>query len=106
MATMNELLKNEEFLKGLVDVQTPEALGELLKANDVELEEGITLEKAFEIIKSQKDAELSEADLEDANGGIAFGLAVASVGCFVASGAALSFLGGYAYQSYKRWKRR
>jgi len=106
MATMKDLMANEEFLKGLVEVSTPAELAELLKNNDVQLEEGITIEEAFDTIKKQENAELSDADLDDVSGGIAFTVAAGAVACFVAGGAALSFLGGYAYQTYKNWKKK
>ena len=106
MATMKDLMANEEFMKGLVEVATPAELAKLLKDNDVELEEGISFEDAFEIIKKQENAELSDADLENVSGGIAFAVAAGAVACFVAGGAALSFLGGYAYQTYKNYKKR
>lgn len=102
MATLKELTDNKEFMKGLVEAKTPEELGEVFKANKVELEEGITLEQAFELVKNQDNAELSEDELDEANGGIAFTLAVTTVGCFVAGGAALSFLGGYASRTFGR----
>ena len=76
------------------------------KNNDVELEEGITIEEAFDTIKKQENAELSDADLDDVSGGIAFTVAAGAVACFVAGGAALSFLGGYAYQTYKNYKKK
>ena len=105
MATMKELMANEEFLKGIVEVETPASLGELFAKHDVQLEDGISLEEAFETIKKQENSELSETELEDANGGIAFAVAAGAVGAFVAGGAALCFLGGYAYQTYKKWRR-
>lgn len=106
MATINELMENEKFLKGLVDVTTPAELGDLFADNDIQLEDGISLEEAFEIVKKQEEAELSETDLDSTNGGIALTVALGAVGAFTAGGAALSFLGGYAYQKYKNWKKR
>ena len=106
MATIKDLIANEEFLKGLVEVSTPAELSELLKNNDVELEESITIEEAFDTIKKQESAELSDADLDDVSGGIAFTVAVGAVAAFVVAGAELSFLGGYAYQKYKNSKKK
>lgn len=106
MATMKDLMANEEFLKGLVEVSAPAELAELLKNNDVQLEEGITIEEAFDTIKKQENAELSDADLDDVSGGIAFTVAAGAVAAFVVAGGELAFLGGYAYQKYKKWKKK
>lgn len=100
MTTINDLMSNEELLKGLVEVKTATELGELFAKNNVELDDSLTLEEAFEMVKKNEDAELSEEDLEAANGGIALAVAAGSVGCFVLAGATVCFLSGYAYQKY------
>ena len=100
MSTINDLMSNEEFLKGLVEVNTAAELGELFVKNSIELDGSLTLEEAFEMVKKNENAELSEDDLENANGGIAFAVAAGAVGAFVLAGGTISFLSGYAYQKY------
>ena len=100
MSTINELMENEEFIKGLVEVENSTELGELFEKNSIELDSSLTLEEAYEIVKNKENAELSEDDLENANGGIAFSVAAGAVGCFVLAGGAISFLSGYAYEKY------
>lgn len=101
MADIKKLMENEVFMKGIVEVSTPDELAKLLKNNDVELEDNITIEEAFEIVKNQENVELDDTTLDDVNGGIAFMVAAGAVACFTVGGAALAFLGGYAYQKYK-----
>lgn len=102
MTNIKDLLENKEFMTGLVEVETPEALGKLLEANGIVLEEGLTLEDAFKMVKDQENGELDETALEDVSGGIALTLALTSAGLLIASGGMLCFLGGYAYQSIKK----
>lgn len=107
MTSIKELTENKEFLTGLVEVDSPEKLAKLFEANGIVLEDGISIEDAFKMIKEQEDAELNEAELEDVNGGIALTLALTSAGLLIASGGMLCFLGGYAYQTIKKkpWRR-
>ena len=104
---MEKLMANEELLKGLVECTTPDELMKVLKDNSVELEKGLTPEKAFKAVKQYQTDELDEEALENVSGGIALGVALGAVGAFVVAGGALCFLGGYAYQKIKngsiRW---
>ena len=103
---MEELLNNEEFLKDLASVETPAELSETFQRHNIKLEEGMTLEDAFTAVKEHATGELDDASLDQVNGGsIALATGLACVGCFVLGGAALSFLGGYAYQKYKNWRK-
>ena len=100
MVTIKELMENEEFLKGLVEVSTPAELGKLFEKNGIELDADLTLDEAYEIVKKNENSELSEGELENINGGIAFAVAAGAVGAFVLAGGTVSFLSGYAYQKY------
>ena len=106
MASINDLMKNEEFLKGLVEVATPSELKELFEKNDIQLEDDLSIDEAFELVKKQKDAELDEEQLEDVNGGVAFAVAAGAVGALVLAGGVLCFISGYAYQKYQDWKKK
>ena len=104
---LQKLMDNEELMIGLVECQTPAELEKLLKDNAIELEEGLTTEKAFELVKAQESGELNAEDLDDVSGGlIGFAAGAMAVGSFVLAGAALCFLGGYAYQKYQNYKKR
>ena len=104
--TLKKYLENEEFMTGLVEAKTPEELQKLFDKFSITLEEGLTIEEAFKLVKEQENAEISEAELEDVSGGIALTLALTSAGLLIAGAGALCFLGGYAYQTYKNWRRK
>ena len=99
------LVENKNLLEGIARATTPDELMEVFSSNNIQLEDGMTKEQAFEMVKKQVSGELSVSELEHAYGGIAITLALAATGCFVAGGAALCFLGGYAYQTCKKWWR-
>lgn len=103
---LQKLLENEELMAGLVEVQTPEELQALLDKNAVALEDGLTIEEAFKLLKEQESAEISEAELENVAGGIGLVVAATSAGLLALSAGMLCFLGGYAYQTYKNWKKK
>ena len=44
--SFKQFLENEEFLEGLLDAKNPEELAVVLKANNIELPEGETIEMA------------------------------------------------------------
>ena len=56
---LQKLLENEELMTGLVEVQTPEELQALLDKNAVALEDSLTIEEAFKLLKEQESAEIS-----------------------------------------------
>lgn len=97
---MENILKNEELLVGLVNVKTPEELGKLLAEHNIALEEGLTVERAFEMVKAQESDELNEVALDDVNGGIGLLAAVGAAASFTVGGAAIIFIAGYAYYRY------
>lgn len=107
---MNEMLQkcldNEEFITGLVEVKTPEELQELFDKNKLVLEEGLSIEEAFTLLKEQENAEISEEELENVSGGIGFVLAATSAGLLIVGAGMLCFLGGYAYQTYQNYKKK
>ncbi len=96
---VKKLLENEAFLEGLVDAETPEELAEVLKANNLELEEGLTIEKAFEVCQASKTDELSEEALEDVAGGVVITLGIAAT--WMVSSALLGFFTSYGYHTVK-----
>lgn len=103
MDSVKQLLENEELLRGLVDSKTPEELMKVLGENKITLEEGLTAEEAFSIVKSHENDELNDElndeSLELVSGGvIGTGIAFLAASGFIFSGLALSFLGGYAYR--------
>ena len=55
---MKKIMENEAFLKGLVDVESPETLAKLFAENKIELEEGTSIEEAFETVKRIQNGEL------------------------------------------------
>lgn len=102
---LEKLMENDDFLKGLVECSTPEELMVILNNNDIQLEEGLTPEEAFKAVKQYQTDELDEEALENVSGGsITVGTALAATGALILAGAALSFLGGYAYQKIKNLK--
>lgn len=102
---LQELMENEELMIGFVECQSPAELDKLLKAHSIILEDGLTVEKAFELIKARESGEISAEELDNVSGGIGFVAAAMAVGAFTLAGAAISFLGGYAYQQYKNYKK-
>lgn len=109
MATINDLYANEELLAGLVEAESPAELAEVFAKNNIELEEGLTIEEAFKLVKEQENAkadELNEEDLEDVAGGIALTVALGAAGAFIAGGAVIIGISGYAYTKYKMSKKK
>jgi len=105
MEELKKLCEDQEFLSALVEVETPEQLGELLSRKNIALEEGLTLEEAFKLVKEQGKEELSEVSLEEVSGGFALSVALGAAGAFTAGAAVLSFLAGYAHRTYKTIKK-
>lgn len=103
---MEKIMQNEELMIGLVEAETPAQLAELFAAHNITLAEDLTIEKAFELVKAQENAELSENDLDDVSGGIAFGLAVSSAVLLAVAATELCFFAGYAYQTYQNAKKK
>lgn len=98
---LTRLMEDEKFLKDLVTVETPEALATLFEAKGVTLEEGLSIEKAFELVKSSESAELNEEDLETATGGIGLLVGIGAAVSLGLSSGAICFLAGYGYQKIK-----
>lgn len=99
---MEQILKNEELLVGLVNVNTPEELAKLFSEHNIQLEEGLNYEQAFEMVKAQENAELNEEDLDNVNGGIALAVALGAAATFTFAAATICFIAGYAYQKFRR----
>lgn len=106
MIEMEKLMQNEELMKGLVEAENPAQLADLFAAHNIVLADDLTVEKAFELVKAQENAELSEEALGDVNGGIALSVALTSAAVLALAGTELCFFAGYAYQKYKNWKKK
>ena len=89
-----------------VKTENPAQLAELFAAHNITLAEGLTIEKAFELVKAQENAELDEEALSVVNGGIALSLAVSSAVVLAVAATELCFFAGYAYQTYKNAKKK
>ena len=98
---LTKLLENEELMKGLVACQSPEELAKLFEENSIVLDEGLSVEEAFQLVKKQENGELDAAELDSVSGGIALGLALSSAALFVVSAGMICFLAGYAYQKFR-----
>lgn len=105
MTEMNNILKNEALMIGLVEAETPAQLAELFATHNITLAEELTIEQAFEMVKAQGNAELNEDALDDVNGGILFTTAVTAAAALALAGTELCFFAGYAYQTYKNYKK-
>ena len=102
-----KILENKDLMIGLVECKTPEELAKLFEENSIGLEEGLSIEDAFDLLKKSADNELSEDALDEVSGGaIGLGLALTTAGLLVLSAGCISFLCGYAYQAYKNYKNR
>ena len=117
-----ELMENEEFLKAMLDANTPEELIAVYERNNLVLGE-ISPEEAFQAIQAEKakaaaSDELSEDDLDDVAGGgkVYFALKIAK-GCFYIAtsgsvGSVLLTVGGIAaiglatYAAYRYIKKK
>ena len=100
MNEMEKLLQNEELLVGMVETETPEELAKLFAEHNIQLEEGLTIEQAFQMIQENKKDELSEEALQDVNGGIGLLAGITAAGALVLSAGVLIFISGYAYEMY------
>lgn len=103
---MENILKNEDLMVGLVEAESPEQLGELFATHGIVLAEDLTIEKAFELVKAQENAELNEDELDGVNGGIAVSLAISSAALLALAATELCFFAGYAYQTYQNSKKK
>lgn len=102
---MKKLMENEELLKGIVEAQNPDQLKKVFEENGIALANGLTIDEAFHIVKTQDD-ELSAENLDEVSGGILLSTALGAAGALTLAGGALSFLGGYAVQTIKNWSKR
>lgn len=91
-AKLQELCKDEEYLKGLLGLGSADAIAEELKKRDVEISAEELREVGRKIIEL-KSSELTDEELEKVTGGEAFALGlIISVGlAAVAAAAALIF---------------
>lgn len=109
--TLEQLAENEELTTGLIKAANTDELMELLKENNIVLEDGLTPEEAFQTVQQAIDAqrngtELGDADLENVSGGalaaIPLATACGAVGAFVVGGFVLGALVSYGYHKGKK----
>ena len=75
-----ELLNNDDLLKGITTADTADELMAVLKEHEIQLEEGLNPEHAFEMVQSSKTKELGDQELESVSGGILFATAAMAAG--------------------------
>ena len=102
---VKQLIENDELMEGLATCKTPEELAKLLEANSLVLEDGLSIEEAFALVKKQADDELDVTDLDSVSGGIGFLVGAAAAGMLIVSAGCICFLAGYAYQKYSEYRR-
>lgn len=73
-----ENLENDALMERLAACNSPEELANMLEANSLVLEDGLSIEKAFELLKRQANGELDAAELNSVSGGMKLGFTVAS----------------------------
>lgn len=81
-ATIREVFSNEEFVKGLFQLETPEQVQQALRQKDISLSvEEIV--KVRELLLKQMDSgqELSEQELESVTGGEMVTICLILMGC-------------------------
>ena len=116
MDKMREVFSDEEFVKGLFELETPEEVQAALEEKEIELstgeisqmrdfliryQEGTLTEeekKVVEFAGEYRDGELSEEELEDVSGGILIGWLMLGLAILV-----LSTAPGVAYSTRGRW---
>ena len=115
MDKMREVFSDEEFVKGLFELETPEEVQAALEEKEIELstgeicqmrdfliryQEGTLTEeekKVVEFAGEYRDGELSEEELENVSGGILGWLMLGLAILF------LSAVAGVAYSTRGRW---
>lgn len=102
---LNEVLEDKELLIALVEAQTADEFGKILEKKEIALD-GLTNEEAFKLFKEQEGKELNEEELMEVSGGIALAVGLGAAAAFTLAGGVVSFIGGYAYQKYKNWKKK
>ena len=102
---LKELVENEELLLGVINAENPDELAKVFLENGLALEEGLSMDEAFKIVKAQENSELSDAELENVSGGIALSLAVSVVITTAVSAGVAAFIAGYGYQKFKNSKK-
>ena len=104
---MTTILENEQLLEGLVQVESPEELSALFAQHNIQLEDDLTEEEAFNLIQEQASRDLDEVSLENVTGGsISLGVALGAAGSLVLAAGAICFIAGYAYQKYQNKKKK
>ena len=72
------LVENDDLMDRLAASNSPEELASLLEANSLVLEDGLSIEKAFELLKKQAHGELDAAELNSVSGGMKLGFTAKS----------------------------
>lgn len=103
---LQTLIENKALLEGMVNAQSPEELQSVFKENNIELEEGLTIEEAFRIAKDSQNQsdEILETELENVSGGIL--ITAGAAACFIIGSAMVGFLSSYGYRTIKGWRKQ
>jgi lactobin A/cerein 7B family class IIb bacteriocin len=99
---IKELFSNEEFVKSIMELETPEEVQEALRKEDIELSTD-EIVKILNLVekKSSDDGELTEEDLESVSGGIlGIFISLIVVGILALAGMAT---GGAMSLNRRRW---
>lgn len=67
---MDSILQNEELMQKLACCGTVDELNNVLEANNIVLQEGITAQQFLNVMNGESYDELGEDDLADVSGGI------------------------------------
>lgn len=106
MNELNKILENEDLLAGLVEAETPGELATLFTAHNIVLADDLTIEEAFNLVKAQENAELTDTDLDSVSGGVASAVLLGAACTMVLAASVVIFISGYAYQSYKNNQKK
>ena len=104
MASIKDLMSNEDLVVGIVEATTPAELGEVLKRNNIQLEDGMTLEEAFQAMKAENNGEITEEALDDVSGGALLTAMIGATIYLCGGTAMLSALYGCAKAEYKKYR--
>ena len=98
---IKKVFSDEEFVKSLMNLETPEAVQKALEEKDIDLSVE-DIKKIAELVQKKDNGELSEDELEEVAGGTDVGAIAAVVGAVV--GSPVAIVGGVvASIKRRRW---
>ena len=93
---IKEVSSDEEFVKSLMELETPEEVQKALAEKDIDLSVD-DIKKIAKLIQKKADGELSDEDLESVAGGSV------TVAVVLFTGTALIACAGYRLVTHRRW---